>query len=105
MRTTASYHEIAATHALFTERGSPVLTVLGPTRFEETQARRRDAVREHTIIEMEATFPRGTEAGDEPIGRLLNACIDAEARVVTGEVQQDAGAGEAHAAEGSPRTS
>lgn len=41
-----------------------------------------------------------TEAGDEAISRLLKACIEGDARVVTGEVRQDAGTGEVHAAEG-----
>ena len=100
VRTSASYHEIVATCALLTERGSPELTVLDPIRYEETEARRRDTVGENTIIEIEATFPRGTEAGDEAISRLLKACIEGDARVVTGEVRQDAGTGEVHAAEG-----
>ena len=100
VRTAASYHEIVATRALCTERGSPQLTVLDPKQFEETEARCRDAERGNTILEVEATFPNGTEAGDEAIDRLLWACLEGEVRVVVGEVRQDAGTGKIHATQG-----
>ena len=100
MRTAASYHEIVATRALCTDRGSPQLTVLDAKRFEETEARCRDAERGNTILEVEATFPKGTEAGDEAIERLLRACLEGKARVVVGEIRQDAGTGKMHVTQG-----
>lgn len=100
VRTRASYHEITATWALWTERGAPELTVLDPKRFEETQARLGGARQRGTLLEVEATFPTMAEAGDEAIERLLRACLEGEAKVVAGEVAQDARTGEVHAVEG-----
>ena len=76
VRTMASYHEIVATRALCTERGAPELTVLDAKRFEDAEARRKGADRESTVLEVEATFPRRTKAGDEAIDRLLWACLE-----------------------------
>ena len=81
MRTAASFHEIVATWALCTERGSPQLTVLGAKRFEETEARCGDAERGNAVLDVEATFPRRTEAGDEAIDRLFKACLEGEATI------------------------
>ena len=100
VRTMASYHEIVATRALCTERGAPELTVLDANRFEDAEARRKGADRESTVLEVEATFPRRTKAGDEAIDRLLRACLEGEARVVAGKVRHDARTGEIHAIQG-----
>ena len=100
VRAMASYHKIVPTWALCTQRGTPERTVLDTTRFEDAEARLRDAARGTAVLEMEATFPRGTDAGDEAIDRLLNACLEGEARVVAGAVGRDARTGEMHASEG-----
>ena len=100
VRAMASYHEIAVTWALCAQRGTPELTVLDTTRFEDAAARRTDAAQGAAVLEIEATFPRGTEAGDEAIDRLLKACLEGAARVVAGAVGRDASTGELHASEG-----
>ena len=100
VRAMASYHEIAATWALCTQRGTPELTVLDTRRFEDAEVRRRDAARGATVLEVEATFPRWTEAGDDAIDRLLQACLEGAARVVAGAVGRDARTGEMHASAG-----
>ena len=100
VRTMASYHEIVATMALWTKRGSPELTVLDAKRFEDAEARRKGAEQEIAILEIEAMFPRRTEAGDEAIDRLLRACLEGKATVVAGDVGRDARTGQVHATEG-----
>ena len=100
VRTLASYHEIAATWALYTERGTPELTVLDAEAFDEPEASCADAARGAALLEVEATFPRWTGAGDAAIDRLLAACLEGEARVVTGEVGRDPRTGAMHASAG-----
>ena len=100
VRTMASYHEIVATRALCTERGAPELTVLDAKPFEDAEARHKGADQGNAVLEVEATFPRRTEADDEAIDRLLRACLEGEARVVAGEVRQDEKTGEIHATQG-----
>ena len=100
VRTLASYHEIAATWALYTERGTPELTVLDAEAFDEPEARCAEAARGAALLEVEATFPRWTGAGDAAIDRLLAACLEGEARVVTGEVGRDPRTGAMHASAG-----
>ena len=100
VRTVASYHEIVATRALCTARRSPQLTVLDPKRFEAMERRCRDAQRGDALLVLEATFPRRSEAGDEAIERLLEACLEGDADVVVGEVREDARTGQMHASAG-----
>ena len=100
VRTLASYHEIAATWALYTERGTPELTVLDAEAFDKAEASRGDTTRGAALLDVEATFPRWTGAGNPAIDRLLAACLEVEARVVTGEVTRDARTGEMQASAG-----
>ena len=100
VRILASYHEIAATWALYTERGTPELTVLDAKAFKEAEASCGDAARGAAMLEVEVTFPRRIEGGDPAVDRLLAAGLEGEARVVTGEVTRDARTGEMYATEG-----